>query len=339
MFSVTRYSCATGYFSFGHEIGHNMGLNHDVGTMGRCDSHPNSYNYAYRDPDGSFRTIMAYYCRTTQCDNNKANGCTRIQRFSTPLLTYETTGKKLGTVKADNARVLNENRYEVANFFRRPTSAPTVSSDLPSSAPIISSDPPTSSPNSSCTNNDAFSFTKNNKTKKCNWISKNSRRMANRRNAVCNQDDVSQNCKLACGLCANSPTLSPNSSCTNNDAFSFTKNNKTKKCNWISKNSRRMANRRNSVCNQDDVSQNCKLACGLCGNSNSDDTPAASPGQGYSCEDSSTFEFELDNAKIQGCYWLTKNSSKAQQRRNGYCDRDYSGTLVKEACINSCGNC
>ena len=276
MFSVTRYSCATGYFSFGHEIGHNMGLNHDVGTMGRCDSHPNSYNYAYRDPDGSFRTIMAYYCRTTQCDNNKANGCTRIQRFSTPLLTYETTGKKLGTVKADNARVLNENRYEVANFFRRPTSAPTVSSDLPSSAPIISSDPPTSSPNSSCTNNDAFSFTKNNKTKKCNWISKNSRRMANRRNAVCNQDDVSQN---------------------------------------------------------------CKLACGLCGNSNSDDTPAASPGQGYSCEDSSTFEFELDNAKIQGCYWLTKNSSKAQQRRNGYCDRDYSGTLVKEACINSCGNC
>ena len=25
MFSVTRYSCATGYFSFGHEIGHNLG--------------------------------------------------------------------------------------------------------------------------------------------------------------------------------------------------------------------------------------------------------------------------------------------------------------------------
>ena len=32
MFSVTKYSCATGYYSFGHEIGHNM-----VGLFSFCD--------------------------------------------------------------------------------------------------------------------------------------------------------------------------------------------------------------------------------------------------------------------------------------------------------------
>ena len=29
MFSVTKYSCATGYYSFGHELGHNQGAHHD----------------------------------------------------------------------------------------------------------------------------------------------------------------------------------------------------------------------------------------------------------------------------------------------------------------------
>ena len=31
MYSVSSYSCATGYYTFGHEIGHNFGLNHDRG--------------------------------------------------------------------------------------------------------------------------------------------------------------------------------------------------------------------------------------------------------------------------------------------------------------------
>ena len=33
-FSVVSLSCMTGYYSFGHELGHNMGLMHDRGTIG-----------------------------------------------------------------------------------------------------------------------------------------------------------------------------------------------------------------------------------------------------------------------------------------------------------------
>ena len=67
MFSVTKYSCATGHYTFGHEIGHNLGLNHDRGTKEACSS--SNYNYGYRDPNAAFRSIMAYNCKSGQCDN------------------------------------------------------------------------------------------------------------------------------------------------------------------------------------------------------------------------------------------------------------------------------
>ena len=59
-----------------------------------------------------------------------------------------------------------------------------------------------------------------------------------------------------------------------------------------------------------------------------------------SCQDSSTFTFELLNTKmtkIQDCAWLTKQN--VQKRLNKYCERNYSGTLVKHACRDSCDNC
>ncbi|GFH58231.1 hypothetical protein CTEN210_14707 [Chaetoceros tenuissimus] len=114
MFSVTARGCATGYYSFGHEIGHNMGLRHDLGTENACSA--SSSNYGWRDPNGNFRTIMGYNCRTDQCDKIKKQGCTRIPRFSTPRLTYEK--KPLGaTGKADNAAYLNANKDIVAGYF------------------------------------------------------------------------------------------------------------------------------------------------------------------------------------------------------------------------------
>jgi hypothetical protein len=59
-FSVVRYSCAIGYYSFGHELGHNMGSKHDRANSSSSGAFP--YSYGYQAPDESFRTVMAYNC-------------------------------------------------------------------------------------------------------------------------------------------------------------------------------------------------------------------------------------------------------------------------------------
>jgi Metallo-peptidase family M12B Reprolysin-like len=57
MFAVTQYSCATGYYTFGHELGHNLGMFHDRGTEKTC-SEASTFNYGYRDPNAEFRTTI-----------------------------------------------------------------------------------------------------------------------------------------------------------------------------------------------------------------------------------------------------------------------------------------
>merc|ERR1712007_410592 len=105
MYSVVNWSCATGYFSFGHEIGHNLGLRHDRGTQYACNK-TNKYHYGYRDPQARFRTILAYDCAAGQCDNNPGGGCPRIQRYSNP--TYDYNDIPAGTTLDDSARKINK---------------------------------------------------------------------------------------------------------------------------------------------------------------------------------------------------------------------------------------
>jgi cell division septation protein DedD len=121
-----------------------MGLRHDRGTEQACEA--GGYEYGYRNPNGQFRTILAYSCRTGQCDNNAASGCVRIQRFSNPEFTYQ--GLPLGNADNDNARKLNDNRVTVANYYVAddagpPTTAAPVTAS-PTSAPVTAS--PTSAP-------------------------------------------------------------------------------------------------------------------------------------------------------------------------------------------------
>ena len=123
MFSVTKYSCATGYYSFGHEIGHNMGLLHDRGTTNKCTSDLTKYNYGYRDPASQFRSIMAYSCKVGSCDYvSGTNGCNRVQMFSNIEYTY--AGKAIGSSIANNARVINENRVAIAGYKSSGVSPP-----------------------------------------------------------------------------------------------------------------------------------------------------------------------------------------------------------------------
>ncbi|KAI9009285.1 Metallo-peptidase family M12B Reprolysin-like-domain-containing protein [Hyaloraphidium curvatum] len=118
-FNVVHYSCATGYFTFGHEIGHNMGANHDrANSGGGGGSYP--YSYGYQEPSGLWRTIMAYDC---------PNGCTRLQYFSNPEVTYN--GRAMGVDStlansADVARTFNNHAQIMAAWRAEVTSPQTV---------------------------------------------------------------------------------------------------------------------------------------------------------------------------------------------------------------------
>jgi len=105
--SVTMKSCAVGRFSFGHEIGHNFGCDHDAGNG------PNPY-YSYglgkhicMKVDGYWctgvRTIMAYYAHGYR---------TRVNYWSNPDVKYQ--GVASGTSGENNARVLREHRFAFA---------------------------------------------------------------------------------------------------------------------------------------------------------------------------------------------------------------------------------
>jgi PKD repeat protein len=112
-YAVVERSCATGYYSFGHEMGHNMGAQHDwYVTPG---DPPGSFNHGYVNTTARWRTVMAY---NNQCSDAGFN-CTRIQYWSNPNLTYG--GAPLGVPQgssnaADNHASLNNSAYVVSNW-------------------------------------------------------------------------------------------------------------------------------------------------------------------------------------------------------------------------------
>ncbi|MBA2260259.1 MAG: hypothetical protein H0W18_15310 [Acidobacteria bacterium] len=99
-FNVVDQSCAGGYLSYAHEVGHNQGLHHDPANAGSTPSYP--YAYGFQDPSGAFRTVMSY------------GGATRVQQFSNPNVLY--ADRPTGTSAQDNARALNNNAATIANF-------------------------------------------------------------------------------------------------------------------------------------------------------------------------------------------------------------------------------
>ncbi len=106
-FAVAHYSCITGYYSFGHEIGHLQGARHDRFVDASTSPYP--YGHGFIPSTKNWRTVMAY--------GNNCNNCTRIQWWSNPLKTYPATGQVMGTSQyEDNARVLNGTAATVAAF-------------------------------------------------------------------------------------------------------------------------------------------------------------------------------------------------------------------------------
>ncbi|HLP61694.1 MAG TPA: M12 family metallo-peptidase [Candidatus Deferrimicrobium sp.] len=113
-FCLVSRSCATGYYSFAHEMGHLQGARHDR-YMDNTDNSPYTYNHGRTYPTGQWRTIMAY---DNACVAAGVN-CTRINYWSNPSVFYNgvATGISGGAgVGCDNHLCLNNTAYTVANF-------------------------------------------------------------------------------------------------------------------------------------------------------------------------------------------------------------------------------
>jgi hypothetical protein len=104
-FVTVHYDCATGIYSFGHELGHLAGSRHDTDES----STPFAYGHGYYYAPGGWITIMGV----------RRTGVVRLQRWSNPSLTYN--GIPLGTTNWNNsARVWNERGATMAGFRSGP---------------------------------------------------------------------------------------------------------------------------------------------------------------------------------------------------------------------------
>lgn len=107
-FQVTALSCAVGNLSFAHELGHNMGCEHNPENS---DAWPagGSFLWSYGDwHSGSYRTVMSY-------SNPCSGGCTRHPYFSNSNVSF--LGLPTGVLDLrENYRTINSTAEYVSNF-------------------------------------------------------------------------------------------------------------------------------------------------------------------------------------------------------------------------------
>ena len=104
-FGFVSKDCATGYYSFGHEIAHMVGAlhNREVGKINYA--YPSAYGFLIRPPVMSgLRTILAY---------DEAGNATRINYYSSPTFLYQGTFPT-GNGTTDVAGLLIQRRFIMA---------------------------------------------------------------------------------------------------------------------------------------------------------------------------------------------------------------------------------
>ncbi len=105
---IVYRDCATGYYSFGHEIGHLAGARHDPGNDPTATPFAHGHGFQKSKPENGWRTVMGYACGDDSCP-------TRIQYWSNPAKMYQ--GVAMGVAgKQDNARVWNQRARVMAAF-------------------------------------------------------------------------------------------------------------------------------------------------------------------------------------------------------------------------------
>jgi hypothetical protein len=104
-FVAVYWDCATGYYSFAHEIGHLQSARHDPANDPTTTPYAWGHGFQYNGSP-KWRTIMAYDC---------TGGCPRLNYWSNPSNLFN--GHAMGTTSTNhNARVLNDTRATVAAF-------------------------------------------------------------------------------------------------------------------------------------------------------------------------------------------------------------------------------
>ncbi|MGI8883215.1 MAG: M12 family metallo-peptidase [Pyrinomonadaceae bacterium] len=109
-FTVTSRGCAVGNLSFAHELGHNMGSQHNP-ENGSNATFPFSYGHYVNN---YFRTVMSYVDPCT-------SGCTRRPYFSNPAVSFNGFPTGIENLR-DNARSINSTADAIANYRSSGTS-------------------------------------------------------------------------------------------------------------------------------------------------------------------------------------------------------------------------
>lgn len=111
-FAVSDWTCATGNYTFGHEIAHLFGARHNNDP----NSTPFAYGHGYLGPSNAWRTIMGV--------GSTCSWCTRIQHFSNPNINY--SGSPTGTSSWNDVARVHDVQVSTVAGFRTPPSNVTL---------------------------------------------------------------------------------------------------------------------------------------------------------------------------------------------------------------------
>lgn len=130
-FTVVQRSCAGGYLSFAHEVGHNLGARHDRDNAGASSL---GFNFGHIEPEPTsalspWRTVMSY---PDPCGDVSATGfCQRVPWFSNPGVSRsgDATGVPLSDPEPEhNVNAFAQNDAHVSRYrcLRRAVDDPYV---------------------------------------------------------------------------------------------------------------------------------------------------------------------------------------------------------------------
>ena len=137
--TATMKSCAVGYYSFGHEVGHNIGLTHNPEASTNT-AYPYGHGHLIQRGIAStgYRTILAY---------SATGHSTRVNYYSNPSVIYPKTGTPTGVEGlSNNAALLLRNRISMSSIGDESVACGTVNTTAAPTTAAPTGAPTTAAP-------------------------------------------------------------------------------------------------------------------------------------------------------------------------------------------------